>query len=160
MSDRSATCIGIGGTIPLDHIEELVDSIEVEGCGPEWSGGTIDREHVKELIKEAVDAGEALKLFDNEASGGQFQDLEITCRKLGLAYHRCDDGHYAYPATHEAWFPGMAEPISGAGQIDEGPHIPLRELMEAVHDPRKVEELARKYEPLVRPIPPLVIQNA
>ena len=53
-----------------------------------------------------------LWLYDTEARFGEFDELEKTCRRLGLSYERHSEAGYGYDAQVVDWRPNMEQPLS------------------------------------------------
>lgn len=136
MSDRSSVSIKIGGTIAtVEAARKLVTAIIENGAGFDYDEMLTDDDHNAVCGQLAgLDGKAPLTLCANEVVGGMFPELEETCRALGLPYHRADDGHYAYPASHSAWMQGMDGPVEYAGSQEDGPAINLRELQGVAND--------------------------
>ena len=129
MSDRSAAEICIGGTLnDAAAIDRLIEAIISDNAGPEYDSRFTDEGEVLGYIKEAVAASEPLRLFDNQATGGSFWNIEAALRELGLAYFRADDGHYAYTAEAVFWEPGFDEPRSWTGNNEHVPCLNATEI--------------------------------
>jgi len=108
MSERFATWIQIGGKVPRSKINQLLKAIAAAGVSLEWGDAPFTPNSADDLLAARKD--EYLELCDDEASWGQFPELEQACRKLKLAYTRCTDGGCAYDAERVDWRPGMKEP--------------------------------------------------
>ncbi len=151
MGDSSAAQIEIGGVLLSSHaIVTLVEAISLESCGLDWEGGFEDDLAILAAIHNSVKAGQPIRLLDNSAPGGMFENLEGTCRDLKLPYHRCDDGHYAYAACHSVWFPGMVDPLSAQGTTEEPPAIAANLVLNL-----SMRELHHRAEILMREVWPL-----
>ncbi len=142
MSDRSAAEICIGGTLnDAAAIDRLIEAIISDNAGPEYGSRFRAAAEVLDCIKEAVAASEALRLFDDQASGGAFWDLEKILRELGLTYFRADDGHYAYSAEAVFWEPGYDEPRSWTGNDEHVPCLKATEIRELLSEGTLAAEL-------------------
>lgn len=157
MPDCSAMQITIGGPLCRAALPQLVATILEESVGPDWDAPFGNAEEAISHIETTAAQGEPLVLMDANSPGGRAEDLEALCRDLDLTYHRCDDGHYAYPAEHIAWRPGLAEPLAVHGTIDNGPCVALADLAEGPW--QSVADVLRHYDVLVAPVPPLVLSE-
>ena len=129
MSDRSAAEICIGVNLnDVATIDRLIEAIMSDNAGPEYGSRFLDAAEVLDCIKEAVAASEPLRLFDDQASGGAFWDLEKVLRDRALTYFRADDGHYAYSAEAVFWEPGYDEPRSWTGANEHTPCLTATEI--------------------------------
>lgn len=110
MSERMSGWIQIGGKLPRSNPEQLCAAISTNRVSLEWGDATFEPKLLEELLAARKD--ERLWLCDNEASWGEFPDLEQACRELGLAYIRCSDGASTYDAERVDWRPGMKAPLA------------------------------------------------
>jgi hypothetical protein len=110
MSERFATWMQIGGKVPRSKINQLLKAIAAAGVSLEWGDAPFAPNSADDLLAARQDG--YLELCDDEASWGQFPELEQACRKLRLAYIRCSDGSFAYDANRVDWRPGMKEPLA------------------------------------------------
>jgi len=134
MSERMSGWIQIGGTLPRSQAEQLCTAISSERVSLDWGDATFEPKSPEELMSARKD--ERLWLCDNEASWGEFPDLEQACRELGLAYTRCSDGASTYDAERVDWRPGMKAPLSRICSNESGNKIlvveePVRNALEA-----------------------------
>lgn len=94
---------------------------------------------------------------DCEAGYGQFQELEDTCREIGLPYIRQSDGKYEYSPEFVFWVPGM----EGADAIITDHDSNMQVAMDEVHEIRdlvragNVTEALRRLESIVVDLPSL-----
>jgi hypothetical protein len=129
MSDRSAAEICIGGTLnDAAAIDRLIEAIMSDNAGPEYGSRFRDCAEALDCIKQALAASEPLRLFDDQANGGAFWDLEKVLRELALTYFRANDGHYAYSAEAVFWEPGYGEPRSWTGANEHAPCLTATEI--------------------------------
>jgi hypothetical protein len=142
MSDRSAAEICIGGTLnDAAAIDRLIEAILSQNAGPEYGSRFQDAAEALDCIKEAIAESGPLRLFDNEAAGGSFWDLEPVLRELGLTYFRADDGHYAYSAEAVFWEPGYDEPRSWTGNNEHVPCLTATEIRKLLSEETLTAEL-------------------
>jgi hypothetical protein len=124
MADRTSACIRIGGSIAACDLPQLIAAIIDEDVGDSYDSGFDDDAAIEDFIHRAVAEGTPLTLMANEVVGGEFADLENTCRTLSLAYSRGDDGHFTWTPTLVFWEPGMPEPREWTGSVDNHtPHL-------------------------------------
>lgn len=110
MSEHMSAWIQIGGKLARSHAAQLCTAISSDRVSLDWGDTTIQPQSPEELMHTRKD--ERLWMCDNEASWGEFQDIEQACRELGLAYTRCSDGARTYDAERVDWRPGMKEPLT------------------------------------------------
>ena len=108
MADRFAGKISIGGQVPTDKIEALMDAINSEEINlhPEWSDKPFAPKNKRDLI-EALDTSGRIVLCDNQACNGMFDCLEDALTELGIAWERWSDSYCEYDAEIVWWHPGM-----------------------------------------------------
>jgi hypothetical protein len=85
----------------------------------------------EELLESLRD--NRLWLCDDQASYGEFPELESACQNLSLSYTRHSEGKYEYDAEVIEWRPGMTEPLVRVGSNhDEGAYVPVKEVEKAL----------------------------
>jgi hypothetical protein len=89
MSDRVDATITIGGAVPADRLEDLLQAIEIEGLGPDWDEPFSDRQALLAYL-EAGATGAAF--YAREVADGQFGVLQAFCAGVGLNYVLTYDG--------------------------------------------------------------------
>ena len=110
MSDRYCAWIRIGGRIERPKLEPLLKAIGQSYVRLDWGEPPFEPRDADELLDARQDGW--LRLCDEEARhGGEFPELEETCRKLGLAYRRYCEAWCGYDAEILDWRPGMEEPL-------------------------------------------------
>jgi hypothetical protein len=148
MGDYYNGSITIGGKLPRSKIVELCDAVDAEGAGFDWGEHDANAAAVAALV-EADDFDGELSIYSNEALGGSFEDLEVVCRDLGLAYCRHSDADGEAEAETVYWRPGMAEPESVGA--DNAGHLMVS--VDAVRDAIKGDDvgLRRRLDALLEP---------
>ena len=162
MADRMAAIITIGGRISSGDLPRLLSAIADARVARDWGEAVWHPETAQELL-DGLQNGR-LTLCDDEASYGEFSDLESECQTLGLSFRRHSDGKYEYDAEVVDWRPGMHEPLvnhssngnenavyvdadavkKALGHLDDG-HV------------REAIEILRELCPNMPEIPPLQI---
>lgn len=91
MADRSSTYVSIGGAIGTpERLAELIETIESDGWGVDWSGPPDDWEA---HIRERAEAGESLLLTAHESAGGGYNsEILDLAEDLGLHVEWAWDG--------------------------------------------------------------------
>lgn len=138
MSDRYSASIRIGGDLPRRHIARI--------CG--LLG--LDLKSEAALLPRVE--GGWLRHEDNEATWGEFCDLETACRELGLSYVRESDGYYDQAPQAAFWQPGMEGPESVTTDGSGGMLVSmdtLCEVREHLRAGRIAEALALLEEAIV-----------
>jgi aspartate oxidase len=95
MSDRFPAEITIGGSIPRRLLDELAGMIASEGVSIDWQY-TLDKAAVRKAIEEAGAKGQTVRFTDDEACGGQFEDLENWLTSHGIDFDHHSDARYEY----------------------------------------------------------------
>lgn len=162
MSERMSAWIQIGGKVPRSKAEELCTAISSARVSLEWGDATFEPKSPEELLSVRKD--DRLCLCDNEASWGEFTELEETCRELGLPYTRCSDSNGTYDAERVDWRPGMEQPHSRTCSTESGEKVLVAEesvrsaldALEAGNAPG-AKRILQSLCPLIPPVPPFEI---
>jgi len=108
MSERIAAEIQIGGKVRRSVAEELCEFIAAERASLEWGGKPFEPKTVDELLAARCDSGDGihiLQLYDDEASWGEFDDLEEFLREHKIPFVRYTAGKYDYDPEVVAYHP-------------------------------------------------------
>jgi hypothetical protein len=162
MSERFAAWIQIGGNLPRSKVKQLLKAITEAGVSLEWGDAPFTPHSAEDLLAARQDG--YLELCDDEASWGQFPELEQACRKLNLAYIRCSDGSFAYDANRVDWRPGMKEPLARRSSTEHNgePFVLASSVKEALlileaGEPQKAISKLRSLCPDIPELPPFEI---
>jgi hypothetical protein len=109
MADRCSASIVIGGTLPAEHLDELIALIKDEGLATDYDG--------PEFAPGDIVSGEALMLCAHEVSWGTFNVLEPFCVTHNLAYSRWNG------ACSGVWGCGRSVYRGDAATPEAGPTI-------------------------------------
>lgn len=82
MGDRTQVTFTIGGEVPADRLDDLLEAIKAEGFGPEWEGPDNDR------LREMIAAGEVFHITGNEVNYATAEAIESICKELVLPYRK------------------------------------------------------------------------
>ena len=157
MSEHLCAHITIGGKLERSHLPELLKAITEAGVSLEW-GDCCFRPATETDLLEARKNGQIF-LCDEQARNGEFEELELTCRRLGLAYTRYSEGKYEYDPEIVDWRPGMKEPlIRRSSNSSEAIYVPASEVKKALQHleaghVRKAKNLLRSLCPEVPKLP-------
>jgi hypothetical protein len=110
MSDHFPGEITIGGSIPRRLLDELAGMIASEGVSIDWQYA-LDKAAVRKVIDAAAEHGETVRFTDDEAVGGQFEDLENWLTSHGIDFDRHSDARYEYDGEN-AHGRGRKRPIT------------------------------------------------
>ena len=161
MADRFPGEIHIGGTLRVaDHDPDDID-LFLGQCSEQptdWGEPSQRDALTVDTIDQVIDEDTGWITFrDDQARYGEFEELEVLCRKLGLSYDRISEAKYEYDGEVVNWRPGMEQPLvekadqSGNALID-------RERVEACLATLKagrVEDGIKALQDLVPDIAPL-----
>jgi len=131
MADRFAGKISIGGQVPADKVEALVDAINAEEINlhPDRADKPFAPKGKQDLI-EALDESGHIVLCDDQARNGMFECLEDALTELGIAWERWRDSYCDYDAEIVWWYPGMEGQdgiVCGADGNEVLPAEPVKE---------------------------------
>lgn len=90
MGNRVDATITIGGPVPADRLEDLLDAIESERLGRDWEERFQSRD---DLLAYLRDGAEGVTLYGREVTGGEFDELQRFCVEVGLTYVLSYDGY-------------------------------------------------------------------
>lgn len=93
MSDRYPAEIQIGGPIPRALLDELVKEIVATGASlDDYGGRIVTNESVQEVLQE----GQIVKLCDDQAHYGSFEELEDFLVRRGIHFNLHFDAYCEY----------------------------------------------------------------
>lgn len=96
MVDRVSVSISIGGRLPADRLDELVEKANAENLSIEWDG--------EPFTADDLPDGEPLVLRGHEIANGKVDELEDFCCKYDLPFWRWSGGAPgAFPAEIVLW---------------------------------------------------------
>ena len=106
MADRVDATITIGGPVPADRLEDLLDAIEADHLGSDWEERFASRDDLLAFLQEGA---EGVTLYGREVASGEFVDLQALCHELGLSYVLTYDGYGGqWGPARRIWRPGGA----------------------------------------------------
>jgi len=157
MSARFSTWIRIGGRIERSKIEPLLKAIREASVSLEWGDACFEPKDADELL-EAKES-EWLRLCDDQASWGEFPELEAACRKLGLGYVRHTEAALDCDAERVDFRHGMKKPLVRVGSnvnidVTFVPSDALREVISHLEG-RQTDKALRALRKLCREVPEL-----
>jgi hypothetical protein len=135
MPDRLSTEIWIGGDIPESLVPELCELIRTEEAALDWGKRSFQPRTARDL-QVAAPKDEPLRLCDERAAGGCFQELERFLEENRIAFRRRCEGRYECEPQMVEYRPGyeLVELETNAGgypvvlALDL---IPVKHLLEA-----------------------------
>ncbi len=108
MSEQLAADIQIGGKVRRRVAEVLCSVIAAERVSLEWGEVLFEPKTVDDLLAARVDNGDGLltlRLYDNEASWGEFDSLERFLQEHKIPFCRYTEGKYDYEPEVVAFHP-------------------------------------------------------
>jgi hypothetical protein len=90
MADRVDATITIGGPVPADRLDDLLDAIESERLGRDWEEPFPSRDNLVDYLSAGA---EGCAFYGREVAGGEFDELEAFCVEVGLTYVLTYDGY-------------------------------------------------------------------
>lgn len=164
MSDRFPGLIDIGGEIKTpEQFHSMASAIASQGVSHDWGDADVDVSDVVEMVFDPDRDNAPLKLMDDQARSGEFEELEETLRELGIPYQRHSDTKYEYDGELAWWQPGMKKAGVVNATQDGEPTVTLKELKEAMQmDGRSITETLHAVEQLIKEkspprLPPLTV---
>jgi len=109
LSDRFPGEISIGGTIRRRLLDKLADVIASEGVSIDWQYA-LDQSAIHDAIVKAAAGGETVRFTDDEALGGQFEELENWLTAHGIDFDRHSDARFEYDGEN-AYGRGRKRPV-------------------------------------------------
>jgi hypothetical protein len=130
MADTMAAEIHIGGKVRRSVAQALCKTITESGASLEWGGGPCHPNTQDDLLlARSAKTGEPLvvKLYDDQARGGEFEELETFLREHGIPYRRWSEGKYECDAEAAAFHPQSGQ-LSWLTNHDRHPIVLASEL--------------------------------
>jgi hypothetical protein len=174
MSERLAAEIWIGGNIPGTLVPDLCAAITDEGVALEWGEGSFAPKNSQDLrtsLRENDIHTRLLCLCDDEASWGQFENLERFLHEHRIPFTRCTAGNAAYDPEFVEYRPNygeitLAANVAGQLTVVATELDPVEHLLDAAIKLAQLDtganflslvQTALKLlrEQLPRPLPPL-----
>ena len=146
MGDNFPGRITIGGVLRLhpapesgisqEDWDDKIDRFlaEINETSPEFGWHNYNLKRTADILSR-LDEKQQLVCCDDEASYGEFSELEELCRELGLPYDRWSDHKYEYDSCVSMWRPGMNKPFecdsnsSEVAVIDRNPVLEAYQLL-------------------------------
>lgn len=142
MSDYIPAEIRIGGKIAKRIVPDLCAVIGTQHIATEWGNAPFKPTTEHELLEARTDG--VLQLYDDEASWGEFDDLEEFLRENDIPYSRQTVAKYEYDAEIVEFRPGN-DPVV-LTTLASGEHVvpvaALANVMEAMEQAAQTLERA------------------
>jgi hypothetical protein len=120
MAERMAAQIWIGGRLSANLAAELRGAINTEYVSLEFGDGQFCPDNLKDLLRASVDHDDSrvLRLCDDQASWGEFADLESFLQEHSIPYTRQGEGGGSYNGEIVEYRPGtdpVCTPVDANG---------------------------------------------
>jgi hypothetical protein len=108
MAERVAAQIWIGGRLSAEDADELCGVIDTEGVSLDWGDGPFCPSTSQDLLQARAqhDDSRVLRLCDDQASWGEFDELESFLQAHAIPYTRHGDGGGDYNGEIVEYRPG------------------------------------------------------
>ncbi len=124
MADYMAAHIKIGGKLQRSKLQEFLSLIQDLSAEDYWSSPA-DQEY----LQECMDDKKPIGLYDDEASYGQFEELERFCVENNLTFRRQSSPKYEYDGQIRYFSPDAGDQYIGATDDGEA-YLRLSELID------------------------------
>ncbi len=164
MADYVPAWIEIGGQIPRELVPELLACIQREVLCDDFGGSKITATSADELFVLAQDEEgnpSTLKLYDEGAHNGQFDQLESFLEQRGVAFDRHSDAGDEFSSELLRFRPGWSAPTTTLKDALGREMIPTEYVLEALQMLRAgksdeaIKHLAELANECVPPLEPL-----
>jgi len=152
MADCYAAKITIGGSLPIQLVDEFIKKLEAEEVALSWSDFPADAVEIRNYIQNNDGP---LVFVNGEAVHGEFTGVEQFCKDHNLAFCRHNSAHGEVDCQLE-WF----DPNGLSGTVDsneaEEVLIPLEEIGKIMQGPsatirKRLEDLLAVKVPVATP---------
>ena len=137
MSDRFPARIHIGGQVPIALVKGLCEAIQADGASLDYGEAAFDPQGAADLLEAVRDGRGTLRLCDDQACYGEFENTEAFCQEHAIAFDRHSDGKYEYDAERVMFRSGMKEPRCFGATQDDRLTAPVSEIHRQVYPPLK-----------------------
>ena len=109
MSEYLAAHLTIGGPIPRRLVARLCATIGQERLALDWGEPVFQPQSADDLLAACIDLGgvRLLRLYDEQARWGQFEELERLLVRHKIAFDRHNEGKYEISPEWFAFRPGL-----------------------------------------------------
>jgi hypothetical protein len=142
MSDRFPGWIYIGGKLRKKNIANLASMLQC--LRRDYGESYLDIQEAKLYIAETVKKEEALFGCDEDARGGEFEELENFCDKVGLFFRRISDSRYEY--DREIKIRNSTGVKTCICSSSEEPLIPLSTLTSILGHSKTIKQVKEKVK--------------
>jgi hypothetical protein len=147
MSDYIAAEITIGGNVKRSLVRSLCRAISSQRVALDWGETLFQPESAQDLLAALTDVNgvKLLKLCDDQARWGQFEELEWFLEKHQIAFRRHSDGRYEYDSDLVEYRPGLGRVYSLASKSGE-PLVSLGLARQGIAALSEVQKLLRRKQ--------------
>lgn len=149
MADYFPGAIHIGGPIRSFIVKRLIAAIVDEGVSLDDYGGPAATE--EDLRRAFEQRGDVVRLYDDEARYGQFDELEEFLVRHRIHFDRHSDSRYEFDAEN-AYYRGGKHPLVMLATESGQPLVACEEVLEilgnaGLGEPAKLEAIRRLVSP-------------
>jgi hypothetical protein len=140
MSDRFPGEITVGGTISKKLCEEFCWELNLAGGEVGGFGSPTRKQFFRNWRDVTDNLGDdgLLRLSNDEAAYGMFEELEEFLVKHGIAFDRRSEAGYGYDAENVSFRPGMKKPVVCFADQGGNPMVPIGDLKPLVGSLRRL----------------------
>jgi hypothetical protein len=161
MSDRFCAEIHIGGTIRRADLRSLAEAIESDGGCLDWGGGAPNAEEIVTMFEEAAKKKEWVSFCDDQATYGEFPQVEAFCVEHAVAFVRTSEAKYEYDGEKAIFLPGkMEKPEVFCATQDAEPAVTLSALERLARKGRSLKGVIAELRQATRGVPPVRLADA
>jgi len=143
MGDYFPAEIHIGGPVKRQDVKGLCEAIRREGVSiGEYGGPGFEPETAEDLLEAARECDGVISLYDDDADGGMFEQLEEFCEQHDIPFTRKNDAKYEHRAEVVEFRAGWAECQAFPADNDGNQLVDVREI-EKILDKTTTYEQAR-----------------
>lgn len=160
MADYTYCAVEIGGKIPADVLDELIEAAENDGIDtidpfeyPDKGG-----RDVRETFEEAQRRNTYVSMSASEVSGGYCDEIAALCKAHGIPYRQTSAEKYDIPNEIE-WFDGEVTRQCPATS-SHAPAIEVSDLKTALETGVSLEKLYATHRGFLDALPPVEIISA
>lgn len=129
MGERMPAVILIGGRVPGVLVPQLCAVITAAGASIDWGDACFRPSTAQDLLDNRAEHDEALvlQLCDDQASWGEFKDLEAFLVQHGIAFDRISEGRWEFDPEWVSFRPGSTLEVHPINSQRE-PQVYLRSV--------------------------------
>lgn len=153
MADHFPGNITIGGDISVRLLDSLSEMIASENVSIDWQYA-LDKAQVREAIEQAAATGQTVRFTDEEAVGGQFEELEAFLVRRRIHFDRHSDARYEYDGEN-AHYRGRGSPVVTLSAQNGDDATRCQEIQKTLAGRRSDQAKLEAIRKLIQALPPL-----